>query len=256
MNVLSQYHSSSKITKEDIIFLAIYLIYGSPDIQQIKIHIPIYGEIKNNRQCENRLLFIEFIMHFMYNYIQNNYIENEYEISITPNNKVSFICSARLSKGIASHFNLSKTNANAWLLNLPRGNKQVFIKYLFVFMHFSESRNVFYSTRDDKLTVSIIYKLVFEYYDLLRCLGDLTDPINIGADKYGFKVDIYKVITNNLIINQLKLINIFQHSYSSHTIPYPDHLEYATTYIKITYAHYQQSILDNPNYEPEPDVFI
>ena len=250
---------SNMITKADIIFLALLLIYGNQySAQQVILQIPIYGEINNNRQCDNRLLFIEFIMHFIYNYIQNTFtIVNgagtEYEISINPDNNIVFICSPNLSNGIVTLFNLSQPNALAWLLNLPRGNKQVFIKYLLVFMNFSNSKTVFYKSRNEKLTVTIIYKLMFEYYESMRSLISITDPINIGASNYGFKLDIYKVITNNLIINHLKLINLFPTLFN---IPYPDHLEYAISYIKITYDHYLQFILDNSRYEPENDVFI
>ena len=256
MDVLRR-QDSIKVTKEDIIFLAILLIYSSNTAlsasQQVILRIPIYGEITNNRQQGNHLLFIEFIMHFMHNYIQNTYLETEYEISITPDYNIVFTCSPNLSGCISTLFNLSQPDAHAWLLKLPRANKQVFIKYLLVFMHFSGSRKVFYRSREDKLTVTIIYKLIFEYYNSLCCLADLLDPMNIGASNYGFKLDIYKVITNNLIINQLKLVNLFPTLYK---LTYTDHLEYAMSYIKITYDHYRQSILDNPDYEPELNVFI
>lgn len=254
MDVLRQQEPNT-ITKADIIFLAILLVYGNHSLQPISIKIPINGEITNNRQCENRILFIEYVILFIYNYIHHTYLDAEYVISITPDNKIAFTCSSKLSSEITNIFNLTHLKSISWLLKLPRANKQVFIKYLLVFMCFSSSRKVFYSSREDKLTVDIIYKLIFEYYDSLRCLADLIDPMNIGASNYGFKLDIYKIVNNNLIKNLLNVSTI-RTGLLAQVPTYKDHLEYALNYINYTYDNYRVTVLDNPDYEPEPDVFI
>jgi hypothetical protein len=125
----------------------------------------------------------------------------------------------------------------------------------------------------------------------LHSLDDLTDPINIGASNYGFKLDIYKIVNNSLIKNLLNLSTIStgivarfpidkilpsspNYSYTPtgcnngtnvvalgctinrNPTVYKDHLDYALNYINYTYDNYKSNVLDNPDYEPEPDVFI
>lgn len=258
--------------KPDIVFFALLLAF-SDILQQstfltlanksnqdfiITITIPIYGEMYNNRQCDNRLLFIKFALTFISNYIQKNFQNHchkcDYLITITPAHQFTFTLNVNLSTNLIIMFNVHHNIS--WISDLSSENKQWFSKYFLLFMAFNNSKNIYAAGKEYMTSVNIIYNNIYRYYSKLNYLEYITDTVNLGKNKYGFKVDINRVITNNLLANLCRLDNLFA---SSQDVLFPEHLEYCINYIKSTYTYYRDSVLaakDIYSLDMENDVFI
>lgn len=258
---------------QDLIFFAILLVFSNiwlgSSSQELVITISLYGEIYNNRQLECRIMFIKFIIVYIYNYIHSTFNEHDYMVNITDDNKIEFLISPDLYSSISRHFatNISgyQLTNTVWLSRLSPSYRSKFVHYFLIFLNYANNKGFFYMSRDMHNPIDQVNQVLIKYLTnhptTLSYYNYITEPQNIGATMYGFKIDM-KHIKKYIITNGLttSLCNIDQY-YPTLTSPVllANHMNYAREYITQTHLEYKETVLDAEYIDDismELDVFI